>query len=335
MASKPKNAAEADNTPTFDAEAITELQNSGAALNALASEEHALVNQLLGQAQMADSIAKFSRTVRLTKLAYVKENRLYKALAGQTMPNRSALKGTWEEFCGLLGYSKDKVDLDLQNLRAFGEEALESMSRMGIGYREMRQFRKLPDDQQAALIEVAKAGDKDAFIDLAEEVITKHSQEKAQLTTERDEARADYEAQSELLSQKSQALDEARQELTKAQRRLAEATPDEAEKQLKIEISGMAVEIESLFKTRLDGALQTLAEHATTSGTDQRTYMATLVRQMELELHALREKYDLPDDLTLNATEDDFAWLKPDALEAAAAEVAEHQPAHLKGDAGH
>ncbi|MEG7168342.1 hypothetical protein V2A47_36015, partial [Pseudomonas aeruginosa] len=83
-----------------------------------------LVNQLLGQAQMADALSQFSRTVRLTKLAYVRENKLYRALAGKKMPNGSALKGTWEEFCTLLGYSKDKVDLDLQNLRTFGEEAL-------------------------------------------------------------------------------------------------------------------------------------------------------------------------------------------------------------------
>ncbi|ENT2765687.1 TPA: hypothetical protein MXV29_006964, partial [Pseudomonas aeruginosa] len=76
-------------------------------------EERDLVNQLLGQAQMADALSQFSRTVRLTKLAYVRENKLYRALAGKKMPNGSALKGTWEEFCTLLGYSKDKVDLDL------------------------------------------------------------------------------------------------------------------------------------------------------------------------------------------------------------------------------
>ncbi len=34
--------------------------------------------------------------------------------------------------------------MDIANLRTFGEEALESMSRMGIGYRELRQWRKLP-----------------------------------------------------------------------------------------------------------------------------------------------------------------------------------------------
>ena len=62
-------------------------------------------------------------------------------------------------------------DEDIKNLRQFGEQALESMSRMGIGYRELRQFRRLPDDQKTALIEVAKTGDKDSFLELAEDLI--------------------------------------------------------------------------------------------------------------------------------------------------------------------
>ncbi|MGV8638395.1 hypothetical protein ACV35T_02585, partial [Pseudomonas aeruginosa] len=41
-------------------------------------EERDLVNQLLGQAQMADAFAKFSVTVTTSKLAFVKENKLYR-----------------------------------------------------------------------------------------------------------------------------------------------------------------------------------------------------------------------------------------------------------------
>lgn len=37
------------------------------------SEDRDLMNQLLGQAQMADSFAKFSQTVWSSKLAFVKE----------------------------------------------------------------------------------------------------------------------------------------------------------------------------------------------------------------------------------------------------------------------
>lgn len=158
------------------------------------ADERDLVNQLLGQVQMADAFAKFSVTVTTSKLAYVKENKLYRGLSGKPTGDGHQFSGTWEEFCGLLGRSREQIDEDIRNLRCLGEEAMDSMSRMGIGYREMRQYRRLPEDQQAALIEVAKTGDKDAFIELAEEVITKHAKEKAELTKKLEDSQADYQA---------------------------------------------------------------------------------------------------------------------------------------------
>lgn len=134
-------------------------------------EERDLVNQLLGQAQMADAFAKFSVTVTTSKLNFVKENKLYRALQGKRTGDGHQFSGTWEEFCSLLGRSREQVDEDIRNLRALGEEALESMSRMGIGYRELRQWRRLPEDARSALIEAVKQGNKDAVEYLAEELI--------------------------------------------------------------------------------------------------------------------------------------------------------------------
>jgi len=139
-----------------------------------------LVNQLLGQAQAAAALSQISQTIGVSKLAYVKETKLYKALKGMK-PNGLELSGTWEEFCGLLGMSDEKANQDIANLRAFGEEALEGMSRMGIGYRDLAQYRKLPTDERAALIEAAKSGDKDQLLDLAESIMVKHAKEKAEL----------------------------------------------------------------------------------------------------------------------------------------------------------
>lgn len=122
-----------------------------------AQEERDLLNQLLGQVQMADAFAKFTATVAVSKMAYVKENNLYQSLAGIKSRGGRGFDGTWEDFCKLLGTSAPKVNEDITNLRAFGEEALESMSRMGIGYRELRQFRKLPEDPSTARKTTRKA----------------------------------------------------------------------------------------------------------------------------------------------------------------------------------
>ncbi|WP_043551171.1 hypothetical protein, partial [Pseudomonas aeruginosa] len=237
-------------------------------------EERDLVNQLLGQAQMADALSQFSRTVRLTKLAYVRENKLYRALAGKKMPNGSALKGTWEEFCTLLGYSKDKVDLDLQNLRAFGEEALESMSRMGIGYRELRQWRKLPEDARSALIEAAKQGNKDAVEYLAEELIATHTKEKAALEKQVEDLRADNEALGERMARKSRELDETVHELEKTKRRIQTMKADEAEKELRQEATAIAFEAEADISGKLREAFSVMLDHAEKTGTDPRTFQA-------------------------------------------------------------
>lgn len=214
------------------------------------SEERDLANQLLGQVQMADSLSKFTQTISISKLAFVKEHKLYKALKGKKSGNGSQflsdahgdsteksgngsqfLAGTWDEYCNLLGRSRDIVDRDILNLQAFGEEALESMSAMGIGYREMRQYRKLPEDQKLALIEVAKAGDKEGFVELAEEIIAKHAKEKAKATE-------DLEAKDRVLVKKNELIDSLTDQVVRKFVPLeGSAAKDEAEQVLVNEIN--------------------------------------------------------------------------------------------------
>ncbi len=199
-----------DLTPVAQAVAVAD---QAAAMQAAYGQERDLLNQLLGQAQMADAFEQFSRTVRTSKLAYVRENKLYRALKGMQTANGSPFSGTWDEFCQLLGTSRDKVELDIANLKAFGEEALESMSRMGIGYRELRQYRKLPEDQKQALIEVAKAGDKEGFVELAEEIIAKHAKEKEALTAEVEETKATLEAKDRVLQTRAERIGELEEQV--------------------------------------------------------------------------------------------------------------------------
>ncbi|EPZ4324068.1 hypothetical protein ACXM97_006644, partial [Pseudomonas aeruginosa] len=203
-------------------------------------EERDLVNQLLGQVQMADAFSKFSLTVSTSKLAFVKENKLYRALQGKKTADGQQFSGTWDDFCSLLGRSRQQIDEDIANLRALGEEALESMSRMGIGYRELRQWRKLPDDARSALIEAAKQGNKDAVEYLAEELIATHTKEKAALEKQVEDLRADNEALGERMARKSRELDETVHELEKTKRRIQTMKADEAEKELRQEATAIA-----------------------------------------------------------------------------------------------
>lgn len=210
--------------PEINQEAYQEDAGALSMLGSIAQgiqDERDLVNQLLGQAQMADALSKLTATVAVSKMAHVKETKLYRAIAGMKDRDGRGLNGTWEEFCALLGTSAPKVNEDINNLRTFGEEALESMSRMGIGYREMRQWRRLPDDARSALIEAAKQGNKEAVEYLAEELIAKHSAEKADLEKKLADVQGDYDALSKVEADTSRKLRETRLELERSQLRTA------------------------------------------------------------------------------------------------------------------
>ena len=61
---------------------LENTQNLIATISGEFSNERDLLNQLLGQAQMAEAFGKFSQTVWSSKLAFVKENKLYRELKG-------------------------------------------------------------------------------------------------------------------------------------------------------------------------------------------------------------------------------------------------------------
>jgi len=304
MARTKLDATPAVELPPLDGEALTANQNSMSTILASHSDDRDLINQLLGQAQMADAFGKFSQTVWASKLAYVKEHKLYRALQGKSAPNGLVFSGTWSEFCSVLGVSDEKANQDIANLRTFGEEALESMSRMGIGYREMRQYRRLPEDHQAALIEVAKTGDKEAFIDLAEEIIAKHAKEKEALTQRLDEANADYDAQGEVMAKKAGELDQVKMELEKVRRRVQTLPVSEVSGELRQEVTALAYQAEASILGSLREGFTKLAEHAAESGEDHRAFKATVIRQLELTLATVLSEFHL------NGVLDDApAWL--------------------------
>lgn len=311
-------AAEAD-TPGLPAMAALNAEMD--VLSAQYNQERDLVNQLLGQAQAADALQKISRTLGISKLAHVKETKAYRALKGMKTPNGSEFSGTWEDFCGLLGMSEDKVNQDIANLSSFGEEALESMSRIGIGYREMRQYRRLPDDERLALIEVAKTGDKEAFADLAETIIAKHAAEKAALTDQLADATANYEGQLKVSQKKEELINTQQAELEKMRRHIARRTPDEEGESLRLEVAGIGYGIEGEINVSLMAAFDKLAEHAAANDCTHEEFMSGVLYGIERALLAVRNKHnvkDVPDgDERPDWTRDDF---DADAVAGAAVE---------------
>ncbi|HED2412171.1 TPA: hypothetical protein R4Y39_002485 [Raoultella planticola] len=266
-------------------------QNLMATVSSHMTDERDLLNQLLGQAQMADAFAQFSKTVLTSKMSFVKENKLYQSLKGKKGQDGLEFSGTWAEFCNLLGYTPEHANESINNLQSFGEEALESMSRMGIGYRELRQFRRLPEDQKSALIEVAKEGDKTALLDLAEEMIAKHAREKEELKT-------DLEISRQMLAEKKEELGTMRTEKEELKARLVRRstteTPDEEGVALETEVTGFKSGVLSAFFD-LKSGFNALTEHTERTGINHTGMMAGLLDDLQAQFEELRQEFSLPE----------------------------------------
>lgn len=318
MARKPLVTTQ-EPTPEIELRAdAADAANLIAAVQTSYDDERDLLNQLLGQAQIADAFAKFSVTVTTSKLAFVKENKLYRALGGKKSGDGHPFSGTWEDFCSLLGRSREQIDEDIRNLKSLGEQALESMSRMGIGYRELRQFRRLPEDQKTALIEVAKSGDKDAFLELAEDLIAKHAKEKESLTQRAEEAEANLEARSRVLEDKNSKIDQLTEEVAKVKKRVKALPPADVGEEIRKEVTMLAAQAEVGIRAMRAG-LQALADHTEAHGIDHGDFTAGLICQLELTLRQLRGEFDVK---TAPDGDDIPEWMRPGASEAAAARVA-------------
>lgn len=284
-----------------------------AQLQASYGQERDLLNQLLGQAQMAGAFEEFSRTVRTSKLAFVKENKLYQQLRGGSTPHGAEkLSGTWEEFCRLLGRSVDQVDRDIANLHAFGEAALESMSAMGIGYRELRQYRKLPEDQKQALIEVAKAGDKEGFVELAEEIIAKHAKEKEQLTAQVEEAKATLEAKDRVLQTRAELIGKLEEQTARKFKPLPGSEARTAQEQALLKELDEATSSAFLSMHRtFKAADAALSDSGARDAIQSRARQA--VEFMAQQLADMAEEFGIEVDLDERITP---AWLNEDAIAA-------------------
>ena len=120
-------------------------------------DDRDFANEMIGQAKAHDAYKKLSQTAWAENLKKAKENKIYTAFKGRIGTNGLAMKGTWEEYCQMLGVSDEKANQDIANLNAFGTEALEAMTNAGIGYRDLRQFPYIGSSTRLAMTRTTPA----------------------------------------------------------------------------------------------------------------------------------------------------------------------------------
>ncbi len=180
------------------------------------------IGQRLGRRSMVKLITTLLTVADLTDIKNFKESKQYKGYVFVSPDGSRKTISTWEEYCNLVeGKTARAIDLELMNLDQLGAELFESMRSVGFGPSKMREIRQLPEDLRAELVEVAKVGDKEALVELAEELIAKHAREKEELTQKLTDAQQDYEALSRVEADTSQKLRVAKLELERNQLRTA------------------------------------------------------------------------------------------------------------------
>ncbi len=141
------------------------------------------LSEKIGALKATAFIKKLVTVTEIKMLAELKETKEYKGLQIFDLDRKLVTVTSWDEFCKAIGQSREHLDENIRNLSTFGEDFLETSQRMGLGYRDLRKLRKLPEDQQELIIngEAVKAEDKESLIDLIEEMSVKHAKDKASL----------------------------------------------------------------------------------------------------------------------------------------------------------
>lgn len=193
-------------------------QNKLAHLEQSVSVEQIQLSEKLGAIKATAFIKKLVTVTEIKLLAEIKETKQYKGLKLLDGSGKLVTVTTFEEFCQHIGMSREKVDQDILNISTFGEDFLETSQRMGLGYRDLRKLRKLPDAEREILIngEAVKTEDRESLIDLIEEMSAKHSKEK----TERDARIAELESNNAAKDLVIQSKDRKSNELLEENTRL-------------------------------------------------------------------------------------------------------------------
>lgn len=116
------------------------------------------------------------------------------------------------------------------------------------------------------------------------------------------DAKADSEAKDELLAKNAQNLQKLQKENIKAKntKHLKEPTPDESLKEFKTEVSARFIDTASRIESDLVPAIAQLFEYGEEQQIDVTSWMYEQVKNIEVQLSVICDKYALQPDFTLD-----------------------------------
>ncbi|MDO9759784.1 hypothetical protein Q7542_01515 [Glaesserella parasuis] len=275
---------------------LSQEQNAVALAAKAMTQDIAEAHEAMGMLKAFNFVGKLLTVGSLKILADIKETKKYKGLVTY-VDGKLLTVGSWEQYVTACGLGVKKVDEDLRNLTVFGEDFLETSQRLGLGYREMRKLRQLPEDARAEIVEAdySEATDKEELIEKIEDLTAKHAKEKAELEAKLKRKSDDYDAQAKVLANKNAQIDRLDTELAKKTKAIETQTPDQRGGLLREETTQISYKAEAILRGQVWQAFEALAKHSEETGIDHRQFMSGVLAEYQLILSELQQHFQLDD----------------------------------------
>ena len=271
-----------------------EIQNSTALAAQALTQDIAEAHEAMGMIKAFGFVNKLLTVGTLKILTEIKNNKKYKGLVTY-IDGKLTTVGSWEQYCKACGFSVNKVDEDLLNLSVLGEEFLEDSQRLGLGYRDLRKLRKLPDDARAEIVEAdySEATDKEELLERIEDLTAKFAKEKGELEGKLKRKSEDYDAQAKMLANRNERINKLDAELIKKEKLIATQTPDQRGGALREETAAISYKAEAILRGQVWQAFEALEAHSSEHGIDHKQFMSGVLAEYQLILSELKSHFNL------------------------------------------
>ena len=210
MARAPKKV---DNPPVVVTDAdtpslpvIVETANQVAAADAVIIGSVDVLKSI-GRIETAAFYATVSEKLMVETYINIKEGKKYKGLPYIDENGNVRHVADLSEFCEVfLKKSYRRCQELADNYHLLGADLYEQSEAMGLRQRDYNAIKALPNDQQDIIKQAVAAKDKDAVIELLQDMAVKFDKEKTALAKENADIKGDNEALDRLLKEKSDRL---------------------------------------------------------------------------------------------------------------------------------
>ncbi len=291
---------------------LTEQQAAQALATKQMTQDIAEAHETMGMIKAFNFVSKLLTVGTLKKLQEIKETKKYKGLSYLDQDGKLLTVGSFAEYCKACGLSDKKVWEDLTNLNTFGEEFIETSQRLGLGYREMRKLRQLPDEARTEIVEAdySETADKEDLLEKIEDLTSQHAKVKAELESKLKRKSEDYEAQAKLLDNKNKRIDQLDADLVQKAKLIDTMDPDTKGGELRKQTMPIIYNVRAILISQVQACFRSLTEHSEQSGIDHTQFMAGALLEIDIAIADLRHEFSLPSVLNDDPTPE---WARDDA----------------------